>query len=367
MLSTFKNRDEILSTLKSATAKEASSEQLFDLVFELFVASSDTASKEQRDMCEDVLTQLISYVELEARRRISDKLAILDAAPRRIIQCLAIENIYVAQPVLTHSPVLQDEDLLMVARLCGPQHLEAIAERKTVSCGVTNELMRLGNVHVWERLAGNSGAALTDKSIAFLVNRARENTKIQLGLIDRPDLSENSLKQLVSEAGESVRQYLADKGRQDLLVHLDQAKAAAYKRVLSTSSVLGFEYETAYRSILQLEEKRALNHQDLLTAAGIDDFPTVCCVFARLTNLNLEEAVHWLSRREVDPAMVALKAIDVRRDIVEAVLRTGPWRRILTPQARNRALRTFDQLEKDVAMRIFKSRNTNLSHQAGAA
>lgn len=367
MLELMEDQNDILSVLRNEVGREASKEKLFGLVFDLFQASADKASPAQLDMCEDVLTQLIGFIEVEARRRIAEKLASMERAPRRVMQCLAVEPIHIAQPVLCKSMVLQDEDLLMVTRLCGPQHLEAIAERKTVSLIVTNELMRLGTVQVWERLAQNSGAQLAEKSIAFLANRPRENVKIQMGLIERPDLPEAVVTRLIAEAGESIRTHLQRVGRQDLLQHLDRAKAIAKKRVLSTSSVLGFEFDTAYQEVLRHEKMRKLTHFDLMDAARKNQFPRGCCIFSRLSGLELEDAVHWLSRREVDPAIVAFKALNFEVELVEALLKAGPWGRILTNEVRAKAMRTFNGLKPDVAKRIFDSRGSAFNLQKGTA
>ncbi len=352
------DQNQIWSILKGEEAENAPKEKLFGLVFDLFQASNGNASRQQIEMCEDVLTQLIGLVELEARIRISERLAELEDAPRRVLQYLAVEPIQVAQPVLCKSPVLQDEDLLMVSRLCGSNHLEAIAERKEVSSLVTTELMRLGNEQVWERLSQNNGADLSDKSVAFLVNRARENPKIQMGLIDRPDLPQKVVSKIVSEAGESLRHHLTQSGRQDLLAHLDRAKAVAQKRVLSTSSILGYEYEAAYQDILRLEQVQPLVVDDLLQATEINDFPRTCAIFARLADLALEDAVHWLSRREVDPAIVAFKALGFHESLVYSLLKTGPWKRILTENTRQRALKAFGNLKPEVAQRIFLARSS---------
>lgn len=367
MLDTMENKNDVLAALRGLASQQASKEKLFGLVFDLFQTSADRGTPDQVDMCEDVLTQLISLVEIEARVRISERLADLETAPRRVVQYLAMEPIQVAQPVLCKSPVLLDEDLLAVVRQCGPHHLEAIAERKTVSVAVTNELMRVGTIEVWERLAHNYGAELADRSVTFLANRARENKKIQMGLLERPNLPESVITRLVSEASDSVREQLAKAGRKDLLAHFDRAKAVAQKRVLSMSSILGFEYDTAFQVVLQHEQVKKLTHQDILDAARQDNFPRVCGIFSRISGLPLEDAVHWLSRREVDPAIVAFKALDFDIELVRAMLKTGPWRRILTDQTRLRAIQAHSNLKPEVAKRIFQSRNASLSSVRGHA
>lgn len=360
-------KQSIMSALKDAAGNGGSKENLFGLVFDLFQASTDKATPQELEMCEDVLTQMIGYVEVEARGRIADRLATLENAPKRVIQCLATEPIQISQPILCKSPLLQDEDLLYVARSCGFHHLEAIAERKIVTVPVTSELIRLGNVQVWERLAQNNGAQLGDKSVAFLTNRARENEKIQLGLIERPDLPEAVIRKLISEAGESIREYLINTGRSDLMIHLDKAKAVASKRVMSTASILGIEYDSAYQQALRHDKISRLKDSDLLRAAQNNNFPRTCSIFAIIAGLDLEDSVHWLSSREVDPAIVAFKALGFDEQLVAALLKTGPWKNILTDDTRRQSLRTLASLKPHIAKRIFLARSGGFTLQQSVA
>lgn len=366
MLETIGTKEDILSTLRSITDENASSEQLFDVMFDFFVASKDL-EHENLEMCEDVLTHLVAYVEAEARQRISERLAQLDYAPRRVVKSLAIEPIEIAKPILMKSPVLEDEDLLMVTRVCGPQHLEAIAERPQISSFVTNELMRLGGIQVWERLARNNGAALEEKTVGFLVNRSRENTRIQISLIDRTDLPESTIAKLVFEAGEAVRSHLHHTGRAHLIKHLESAEAATAKRIREGSNLLGMDFEAAFKTVMEERQQVRLNWRHLMQAASRDDFPRTCALFAFLSGMRLEEVVHWLSRSEVDPAIVAFKALRLNRDLVATLLRTGPWQRILSSKTRVDALRAFDRLNPTLAERSFAARNDAFVHQAGRA
>ena len=366
MLEAIWNKEDILTSLRGVTDADPSSEQLFDLMFDFFVASQETPP-ENLTMCEDVLTDLIAYVEVEVRQRIAERLALLEYAPRRVMQTLAIETIAIAKPVLSKSLVLEDEDLLMVARVCGPQHLEAIAERAQISSFVTNELMRLGGIEVWERLARNNGATLEEKAVTFLVNRAKENARIQISLIDRQDLPERTIAKLMSEAGEAVRAHLHHTGRSNFVTHLESAEAATAKRICEGSNFIGMDFEEVFNQVMEQTRQVRLNWHHLMDAASRDDFPRTCAIFACLSGMRLDEVIHWLSRSEVDPALVAFKALGLNRELVATLLRTGPWQRILSSKARIDALRTFDRLNTTLAERSFAARNDAFSQQVGCA
>ena len=358
---------EILTRLKYVAGDGGSSEDLFGIVLDLHSSSLMTKSTAQLEMCENVMEKLISYVEVEARRRISDKIAAMEDAPRKIVRLIAVEPIYVAEPVLKQSPVLEDADLLYVSRLCGVSHLEAIAHREEVSQQVTNELVRHGNLRVWEQVACNSGAKLSEKALQFLINRSKESSKIQMGLIDRPDLAEGTIHKIVKDAGENIRAKLIESGRQDLLSLLPDAQTKASQRVLSTSSTLGFEFENAMMRLIELKKRRPVTKRELVKAINKGDFPFVAAIFSDLSGLDIDEAVHWLSRREIDPAIVALRALGFERSVVESLLNVGPWRVILTQAVKVRALKTFDQLSFDVAERIFNARSGAFSANPGNA
>ena len=366
MLEAIWNKEDILTTLRGVTDANKSSEQLFDLMFDFFVASKD-APHENLTTCEDVLTDLIAHVEVEVRQRIAERLALLEYAPRRVMQTLAIETIAIAKPVLSQSPVLEDEDLLMVARVCGPQHLEAIAERPEISGFVTNELMRLGGIEVWERLARNNGATLEEKAVAFLVKRAKENARIQISLIDRQDLPESTIAKLMSEAGEAVRAHLHHTGRSNFVKHLESAEAATAKRIHEGSNLIGMDFEGVFNKVMQERRQVRLSWHHLMEAASRNDFPRTCAIFACLSGMTLEEVIHWLSRSEVDPALVAFKALRLNRELVATLLRTGPWQRILSAKDRADALRIFDCLNTTLAERSFAARNDAFYQQVGSA
>ncbi|MFX7663266.1 DUF2336 domain-containing protein, partial [Acinetobacter baumannii] len=83
-------------------------------------------------------------------------------APRHLVGRLAREDeIAIAGPLLRQSPVIDESALVEIAREKGQQHLLAMAERPTLSTGVTDVLVRRGDRDVVRVTATNAGAAFS--------------------------------------------------------------------------------------------------------------------------------------------------------------------------------------------------------------
>ncbi len=90
--------------------------------------------------------------------------------PRDLLLALARDAATVATPVLAHSGLLGDDDLLAIARF-SPAHRFAIAGRRNVSGPVATALCRGGERAVILRLLDNDGAAITEQTLHGLLDR----------------------------------------------------------------------------------------------------------------------------------------------------------------------------------------------------
>src|SRR5215469_16163305 len=83
------------------------------------------------NLFDEIMDTVLAEVEPLARRELAERIADLDDVPYRTLRRLARDAIEVAEPVLTRSPALADEDLVPIAREQGQEHLLAIARRMT--------------------------------------------------------------------------------------------------------------------------------------------------------------------------------------------------------------------------------------------
>src|SRR5262245_45880269 len=139
-------------------------------VTDLFVAGASRYSGTEIELFDDVLMRLVAEIEMEARARLSRRLAPLSNAPPRVIRRLAFDDaIRVAGPVLISSPQLSDADLIENANTKSQDHLHAIAQRFKLSEAVTDVLIERGNRRVVRRAARNDGANFSFKGYERLV------------------------------------------------------------------------------------------------------------------------------------------------------------------------------------------------------
>lgn len=335
--------------------------ELLKGVTSLFALTSERCTLEQIEIYDDVIVRLSEMVELEARIFAAEKLASLRRAPERAIRRFASDDeVEVAGPVLEHSPVLNDRDLLAIAETKGTGHLMAISRRAMLSEQVSDMVVTRGNADVLRAIAGNYGARLSEMALAEIVELALSDVRTAEILGSRPDTPDTVIAQVIGKAVDRVRASIDD---DDQVVETGLSEAARLAEArLSNSYWLGlYDFETAWEKVLQQGGPRIVSEQLLCQYALEDRFADVVAVFALLADLDLEEAKHWLVRMDTEPFVVMAKALGMRFATVQAMLKTGPWKHRLDIEQRTEALTQFQNLEPRVARaRIFASRNVRL-------
>jgi uncharacterized protein (DUF2336 family) len=101
---------------------------------------------------------------------------------------LANDEIEIAQPVLHHSPVLSDQDLIEVIETKTTDHREAIAKRSNVPAAVTTALVAAKEPKVVEALLANLGAVIPRAVFNDLVVLSEAVESVRRPLVARKDM-----------------------------------------------------------------------------------------------------------------------------------------------------------------------------------
>lgn len=136
--------------------------KLVEHVTDLFATGADSYQTEEISLFNAVLERMLPSMETEQKKEVSERLAPIDTTSQKIAYELASDEIDVAQPMLTSSNALKEEDILRLAKTMGQGHLLAISKRDHLEAKVTDVLLERGESPVKQSVAANSGAELSD-------------------------------------------------------------------------------------------------------------------------------------------------------------------------------------------------------------
>lgn len=164
-------------------------------------------------IAEQIFRLLLRDAEVSVRVALAEGLKDNVRAPHDIVQQLAQDSeIAVAQPIIEHSEVLNDEDLLEIIR----SHAEitkhiAIANRARVSTMVSAALVETRNPDVVEHLVRNDGANISEHSLQRILADHGEDEEMMAETARRSNLPVTVVENLLSIVSESVANGLKQK------------------------------------------------------------------------------------------------------------------------------------------------------------
>ena len=108
--------------------------------------------------------------------------------PREIAQKLIRDVDSIASPVLTHSPVLTDEDILDILKSKAASKIMAISKRERIKGNLVKAIIRFGDSRAVASLAANDGAEIGVELGNQLLEIYHDNDLVKESFIARRDL-----------------------------------------------------------------------------------------------------------------------------------------------------------------------------------
>ena len=296
-------------------------------IVDLFFQGASGFRPEHVEFFDGILVGLVPRTELTLRADIAERLASLANAPRNLVGQLAREDeIVIAGPLLRRSPVIDEKVLVEIAHEKGQEHLLAMAERPTLSTGVTDVIVRRGDRDVVRRAAGNAGAAFSATGYSALIKRAGQDGVLTLTIGQRDDLSDDNLKELLSGSIDAVRRRLLEAAK--------PARQVAIRRAMSDISGLMLpvegqrNFEPALRAILALHEADNLNESTLLEFAKAHQYEESIAALSAMSGVKIATLDRLISGDRYDPILIVSKVIGLEWATVRGLilLRIGPNR-----------------------------------------
>lgn len=182
---------------KVSTSDPASRDTMLVKLGELFSGVSHMLDETGIETFDAIFLSLAPVCGSDALAQLSTMIAENPKAPRRSIRRLAFDDeIIVARPVITLSPLLLDEDQLALATVKSPEHLLALCGRKALTTGVTDIILSRADGRIRVALACNPGARLSERGRERLIEASIEDDELYDIVAHRPELGELSQPQI---------------------------------------------------------------------------------------------------------------------------------------------------------------------------
>lgn len=323
-------------------------------VTDLFLGQADRLNDEQVRVFDDVLVHLIKRVETRALVRLSGQMAHIENAPLETIRDLAgHDEIAVAGPVLTHSPRLNDADLIAVARSRGQDHLLAISRRTALSENLTDVLLERGQVAVAHALAQNRGARFSEEGFADLVTRSEGDDSLAEWVGKRLDIPLNLLKRLLAQATEIVRSKLLAAVPAERRADV-QAALAEIARTITREAERPRDYTGANSAVLELNCQGQLTETALLGFANAGRQEEVVATLALFCSVSTQIIEKLMQGVSAEGLVMACKAAKLSWPTVAAILKVRFSHHALTDEELAEAKSSFPRISQSAAQRTIR-------------
>ena len=143
------------------------------------------------------------------RRAMSDVFASSQKAPPVVVNALAGDQFDVAEPILSRSPLLQEDDLVDLVATGQPETQVIIAGRVMLTTPLAAAISEVGSAEACLTLLENPDAEIALFSIDRIVERFGHLAAIRENLVARDDLPTTTRQALLSKLSQTLAGFVA--------------------------------------------------------------------------------------------------------------------------------------------------------------
>jgi uncharacterized protein (DUF2336 family) len=322
----------------------------------LFVDQEPQLTEGHVEIFDEVILRLSRDLEQRARLELSERFSDLAKAPRKVVRSLAFDlDSAIARPVLERSTRLDEDDLVMIARARGQDHLLAISKRSTLSERVTDVLVHRGDQVVVRSVAENDGARFSEGGLTQLLDKARQDVTLQNLLQARRDLPPKQMARLVEIAQEQVRHNLRSELGEDAANAVDAAVAGAASAVAQTTGtgLVTDNFETAISAVQRKVSSSGLFEDDVVEWVRSGKIDEALAALAHLASVPIQIVARAYRSPHYDPLLFILRSVRFGWGTFKVFL-TAKTGRPPPPEVMRSAFEAFQQLSVQTAQRVVR-------------
>jgi uncharacterized protein (DUF2336 family) len=325
-------------------------------ITDLFVAGADRFNDQQIDVFDSVLGRLIERIEARALTELSQRLAPIHNAPLEVVRRLAgDDDIAVAEPILTTSTRLSDEDLIEIANTKTQAHLLAISARPRIAAPVTDVLLRRGDDRVFHRLAENPEANFSDDGFAALVKHAENDEGLAEKVGLRFDIPLRLFQELLLRATEAVRSRLLAASGPSGRGHIQSILTAISEDADREARKLhDRDYTQARDRVLAMRARGQLSNAAFFEFAKSGCYAEIVAALSVLSGAPLPLMEKLLQSEHVEAFLVPCKASNLEWPTTRLILTCRTVGRKTTAKDLDQAQNDYLKLSTNIAQRILR-------------
>jgi len=275
-------------------------------------------SKPERNFAQKILKYIAEDSAVLVRRALAVTLKNSPKLPRDIAVKLANDIDTIAVPLLTHSPVFSDHDLIEILKSKAAAKVLAVAKRVSVSDHVARAIIRFGDSHAVAEVAANDGALISEETASEMLQIYKNDDLIgqniiAKGMIARRDLPPRIVEKMISLVSEDVAIQLVKQHAVPVDLAIDLASRTRERAVLDFVDQ-SWVSKNLTALIKAIDGQGRLTASLIIRAAGCGQMRFVEQALAQLSGVSLRKAVLMIH----DGGPFGLKALCTRAGLNEA-------------------------------------------------
>lgn len=183
------------------SARIALSERITDICLQ----APRQLNPDEKEVAGHILIQLSRDFETQLRTKLALQLAATHRAPKQLVMALALDEISVSAPIISQSPMLDEQDLVEIVKNKTSAHRLSVAMRSGITAAVSNALVQSEEPDVLQALVSNKSAEISTAAMDYLVTESKVLTNLQGPLIARDDLSPELVQKMFAFVSNAMK------------------------------------------------------------------------------------------------------------------------------------------------------------------
>lgn len=244
-------------------------------------------------LAQDIVRVMAKDVETSVRQALAQSLRHATKLPHDVAVKLANDIESVALPILEHSQVLTDADLVAIVQGGAEQKQAVIANRPNVSEQVSEAIITNAGEKVVATLMSNATAKISDSSLSKAVDKFAASDAVKETMAKRATLPTTVAERLVTLVSESVKDYLVSHHEMSPSLAADLVLQSRERTVINMSG--GSSEQELMKLVSQMYQHKRLTPSIVMRALCMGDmafFETSMAVMANIPLVNTRILIH---------------------------------------------------------------------------